>query len=71
MQDQYSFIQTLPVSIALIFTDATGRLINHVKGVSTIGANSISVDVSNFSRGTYTVSVINGVGRQSIKFNKQ
>jgi hypothetical protein len=52
-------------------TDATGRLIRHVKGVSIIGANSISIDVSNLSPGTYTVSVINGVGRQSIKFNKQ
>lgn len=52
-------------------TDITGRSIKHVEGVSTIGTNTIGIDVRSLSKGTYVIKMNNENGRQSIKFNKQ
>lgn len=52
-------------------TDMTGRSVKHIEGVSTIGTNSINIDVRNFSKDTYFINVNNENGRQSLKFNKQ
>jgi len=56
---------------AINITDLTGRLIKRVKGISTLGTNTIAIDVKNFSKGTYFINMNNENGRQSIKFSKQ
>jgi hypothetical protein len=39
--------------------------------VSTMGTNSIGVNVTHFSAGIYYITITNQSGKQSLKFNKQ
>jgi hypothetical protein len=56
---------------SIVITDATGKLLRKIEGVSTMGTNSIGVNVTHFSAGIYYITITNQSGKQSLKFNKQ
>ena len=56
---------------SIYINDITGRLMKYTEGVSEIGANSVSIDLTGFASGIYSVSFNFQQENQSVKFYKQ
>jgi hypothetical protein len=52
-------------------TDVAGRLMKYTEGVSGIGANSISIDLTGFAPGVYSINFNSQHLKQSVKFYKE
>jgi len=66
-----SFNEVVAGKYKLQITDVSGKILNTIEGVSTVGTNTVKIDCTNYASGTYFITFSDGVnGKQTFKLAK-